>query len=505
MSWGLPRLMFDRSGKLRHEYNPRRDVSWQHGCRSERHGAPPSSRRYGRPSPSSSSRRPCPRPSKAPPPRRRDRARRGRRARGAGHRLHRGRRRFRRTWRPTPTDASPSSGPAPPPSPSPSTPPASRAGSARWSWRGAAGAGPHPRRLPGPRDRHRVAAAGGARRDRGERPRPVRLRPSHHGRAGPRRRAAPGARLRPLPADAQPGGQPHDPGRDHARPGRQRGEPGPRARGRRAAERPLRRLDLLGARPAHRRRPRRGGARRRLRPLRQRRAGRSGAGGPRGHRGPAPRRRADRGRARPRRGLAVRGRPPRRMGGARVGPRLHHRRVLRGPARRCADPSTRVSRRTITAGTSRWSARSAPGALFLRGGGYRESRGNGTALQENATDIDQGVLGLDLPSGGGGLRLRADLSDQDYDQTFSAIAADRRRSGSRAPNTSRPAARASRSNGRAPSGPATSSWSVPSGASCRARARSWPSPGPRRCRRAPAAGRARPGCSSRTPGASAAA
>ena len=66
------------------------------------------------------------------------------------------------------------------------------------------------------------------------------------------------------------------------------------------------------------------------------------------------------------------------------------------------------------------------GRVFLRGGGYRDSRGNGTPLQENATEINQGVLGLDLPSAGGGLRVRADLSRQDYDQSFSAIAADRR-------------------------------------------------------------------------------
>jgi outer membrane receptor protein involved in Fe transport len=66
------------------------------------------------------------------------------------------------------------------------------------------------------------------------------------------------------------------------------------------------------------------------------------------------------------------------------------------------------------------------GRVFVRGGGYRDSRGNGTALQENATDISQGVLGLDIPSGGSGVRVRADLSDQDYDQSFSAIAADRR-------------------------------------------------------------------------------
>jgi len=65
------------------------------------------------------------------------------------------------------------------------------------------------------------------------------------------------------------------------------------------------------------------------------------------------------------------------------------------------------------------------GRLFLRGSGYRDSRGNGTSFQENSTEINQGVLGLDLPSGGGGLRVRADLSSQEYHQSFSAIAADR--------------------------------------------------------------------------------
>jgi outer membrane receptor protein involved in Fe transport len=63
---------------------------------------------------------------------------------------------------------------------------------------------------------------------------------------------------------------------------------------------------------------------------------------------------------------------------------------------------------------------------FFRLGGYRDSRSNGTAFQENDTSINQGILGLDVPSGAGGLRLRADLSRQDYDQTFSAVATDRR-------------------------------------------------------------------------------
>jgi outer membrane receptor protein involved in Fe transport len=65
------------------------------------------------------------------------------------------------------------------------------------------------------------------------------------------------------------------------------------------------------------------------------------------------------------------------------------------------------------------------GRAFVRGGGYRESRGNGTLLQENDTSINQGVIGLDLPTGTGGLRFRFDISRQDYNQTFSAVAADR--------------------------------------------------------------------------------
>ncbi|HEY8147796.1 MAG TPA: TonB-dependent receptor [Vicinamibacteria bacterium] len=66
------------------------------------------------------------------------------------------------------------------------------------------------------------------------------------------------------------------------------------------------------------------------------------------------------------------------------------------------------------------------GRAFVRASGYRESRGNGTALQDNDTSINQGVLGLDLPTGTGGLRFRFDLSRQDYNQTFSAVAADRK-------------------------------------------------------------------------------
>ena len=67
---------------------------------------------------------------------------------------------------------------------------------------------------------------------------------------GPRRRAAPGARLHALPPRRQPRREPHRAGRDPARPRRQRGQPRARPRGRRAPQRSLRRLDLLGPRPA---------------------------------------------------------------------------------------------------------------------------------------------------------------------------------------------------------------------------------------------------------------
>jgi len=63
----------------------------------------------------------------------------------------------------------------------------------------------------------------------------------------------------------------------------------------------------------------------------------------------------------------------------------------------------------------------ARGGVFLRASHYSESRNNGTPLQINDTTIRQLTLGADLPA----LTLRAYASDQDYRQTFSAIAADR--------------------------------------------------------------------------------
>ncbi|HEX7150664.1 MAG TPA: TonB-dependent receptor [Thermoanaerobaculia bacterium] len=64
-------------------------------------------------------------------------------------------------------------------------------------------------------------------------------------------------------------------------------------------------------------------------------------------------------------------------------------------------------------------------AAFVRASFYRELRNNGTPLQENDTTIRQLAVGGDLAAFGGVATLRAYGSDQDYRQTFSAIAADR--------------------------------------------------------------------------------
>jgi outer membrane receptor protein involved in Fe transport len=65
------------------------------------------------------------------------------------------------------------------------------------------------------------------------------------------------------------------------------------------------------------------------------------------------------------------------------------------------------------------------GGAFLRVSHYQESRNNGTPLQTNDTTLRHLALGGDLSVFGGSLALRAYGSDQDYFQTFSAIAADR--------------------------------------------------------------------------------
>jgi outer membrane receptor protein involved in Fe transport len=65
------------------------------------------------------------------------------------------------------------------------------------------------------------------------------------------------------------------------------------------------------------------------------------------------------------------------------------------------------------------------GRLFGRASRFRESRNNGTPLQTNDTTISQLAFGGDLMLGGASLTMRAYGSTQHYDQTFSAIAADR--------------------------------------------------------------------------------
>lgn len=64
-------------------------------------------------------------------------------------------------------------------------------------------------------------------------------------------------------------------------------------------------------------------------------------------------------------------------------------------------------------------------ATFFRISHYAESRTNGTPLQINDTSIRQLAAGTDVRLAGGSLLVRAYGSDQDYHQTFSAIAADR--------------------------------------------------------------------------------
>jgi outer membrane receptor protein involved in Fe transport len=62
---------------------------------------------------------------------------------------------------------------------------------------------------------------------------------------------------------------------------------------------------------------------------------------------------------------------------------------------------------------------------FLRGSHFREKRDNGTPMQENDTSTRQVSGGLTTSLSGGVLDIRAYGTDQDYFQTFSAVAADR--------------------------------------------------------------------------------
>jgi outer membrane receptor protein involved in Fe transport len=66
------------------------------------------------------------------------------------------------------------------------------------------------------------------------------------------------------------------------------------------------------------------------------------------------------------------------------------------------------------------------GRVFGRGSLFGESRGNGTPLQTNATQVREGALGADWSSAGlGTLRVRLDLSNQVFNQSFTSISANR--------------------------------------------------------------------------------
>jgi outer membrane receptor protein involved in Fe transport len=93
--------------------------------------------------------------------------------------------------------------------------------------------------------------------------------------------------------------------------------------------------------------------------------------------------------------------------------------VLVQPSQRGGVDVDADARHTAVDGTLR------RGGSFLRLSHYTESRKNGTPLQINDTSIGQLGAGTDIRLPGGSLLLRAYGSDQDYHQTFSAIAADR--------------------------------------------------------------------------------
>ncbi len=65
------------------------------------------------------------------------------------------------------------------------------------------------------------------------------------------------------------------------------------------------------------------------------------------------------------------------------------------------------------------------GRVFVRANDFRDHRENGTVIQDNQTALRHGIVGVDARLFGGSLVVRADRLREDYDQSFSAIAADR--------------------------------------------------------------------------------
>ena len=86
------------------------------------------------------------------------------------------------------------------------------------------------------------------------------------------------------------------------------------------------------------------------------------------------------------------------------------------------DVEADVKRQVIDASLER---RSAAWRAFGRASYFEEDRNNGTKLQVNATELWSGVVGIDMTADDVFGSLRAFGSDQDYQQTFTSIAADR--------------------------------------------------------------------------------
>lgn len=76
-------------------------------------------------------------------------------------------------------------------------------------------------------------------------------------------------------------------------------------------------------------------------------------------------------------------------------------------------------------GEARWGRDITGGNLFLAANGFGERRHNGSPLQSNDTALFQIVGGVEKEIGGGTLLARVDGSGQSYNQSFSAISADR--------------------------------------------------------------------------------
>ena len=289
-----------------------------------------------------------------------------------------------------------------------------------------------------------------ARRHGGERGRAaarsaVGCRPGHH-----RRRAASGPRLRALPEVGQPHRQPDRAGSVAARRGRQRGQPRPRGGRRRALERRLRGVGLLGARPARRSRARGDAPRRGLRPLRQRGARRGGAALPRPRRPHLAVEASYGSQSTP--DVSASGRL--RSGAWSLASSAEAFRTdgylavdadERGSDRRARRP--RATRRSTWPSSAR---RSRARRAFLRGAYFDESRDNGTPFQRNDTRLRQLSRRASTPTPPAtAVRSAPTRCGGTFDQTFSAVAAGRGGEQPRGASTCRRRRLASRAGGPA--------------------------------------------------------